>query len=310
MRRRWNGSIQSSNTPVYNNEGISREDFGMYKCMVIDLLYIDDENNVSKNAKNPEVLYEVVILGGSAAGQTLSFCRLASYLDGSSNYSEATLVKSSKDISKVKLEEHDGDIVYVQFIQGHDAYPVIVGMARGIGYAKGTKKADGPRFIEGYNGFEKLINNKGEYHKTMLGGKVTDGRFKAGEAALIKEDWTDEQIVRTFKSGLSIKEDGKNDMITITTKGGVVATVDGKGNKMSIKAGSAEILIDGGSGKISIKGEMIDLGSSVSDFVTMFTQLSTAFNTHTHIGNLGAPTSPPMAPLLSTVGSQTVKVQS
>lgn len=309
MRNRWNGSVQSSNVPTYQNMGMSRDDYAMYKCMVIDVLYADDSSNISMKSKQPEVLYEVIILGGVAAGQTLSYCRVASYLDGS-NYSEATLKKSSKDPSKVKLEDHDGDIVYVQFIQGHDAYPVIIGLARGITYTKGTKKAEGPRFLESYNGFEKLIDNKGEYHKTMLGGKTTDGVFKAGAAALIKEDWTDEQIVRTFKSGLVIKEDGKNDVITITTKGGVVATVDGKGNKMSIKAGSAEILIDGGSGKISIKGEMIDLGSSVSDFVTMFTQLSTAFNTHTHMGNLGVPTSPPMAPLLSTVGSQTVKVQS
>src|SRR4051812_1808156 len=126
MRQRWDRSIQSNNTPTYDKEGISRDDHGMYRCMIINILYVDDENNISKNAKNPEVLYEVVILGGHASGQTLSYCRLASYIDGDKNYSERTLKKTSKDISKVSLSEHDGDIVYVQFIQGHDAYPVII----------------------------------------------------------------------------------------------------------------------------------------------------------------------------------------
>jgi hypothetical protein len=330
MRQRWNGSIQSSNTPTINQEGNQRDDYGMYRCMVIDILYIDDPKNISKNARNPEVLYEVVILGGAATGQTLSYCRLASYLDGDTNYSERILKKTSKDISKVKLSEHDGDIVYVIFNQGHDAYPTIIGLARGLNQKIGAKKADGPRFIESYNGFETLINNKGELNLTMLTGKTDDGTgfFKASDAPLIIEKWaSEESITRTYKSGLVILEDGKSDKVVVTTKGGLTATIDGKGdkgeiktaggvtasfdgtsNKISLKAGSAEVTIDGGSGKISIKGDMVDLGSSVSDFVTLFTQLATAWSTHTHIGNLGAPTSPPMAPLLTSVGSQTVKV--
>lgn len=315
MRQRWNGSVQSSNTPTYDKQGITREDFGLYRCMIIDILYTDDEKNISKNSKNPEVLYEVVILGGHAMGQALSYCRLASYLDGS-NYSERTLKKSTKDVSKVKLQDHDGDVVYVQFIQGHDAYPVIIAMARGITQKIGAKKADAPRFIESFNGFETLIDNKGHRTTTMKGGKTANGDFTAGDAAVITELWDaeNEKTVKTYKSGLTITEDAKSDQIVITTSGGATATVDGKGNKVSIKAGSAEILIDGASGKISIKGDKVDLGTSVSDFVTLFTKLATAFNTHTHMvpqapaGTL--PSMPPMAPLLSTVGSQTVKTSS
>lgn len=314
MRRRWNGSIQSANTPVYSNTGMDREDYGMYRCMVTDILYVDDDKNISKKSKNPEVLYEVVILGGKASGQTLSYCRLASYLDGD-NYSERTLKKASKNISKTKLSENDGDVVYVQFIQGHDAYPVIIGMARGINQKIGAKKADGPRFLEAYNGFETLIDNKGQRTTTMKGGELKEGAFKAGTSSVIKEEWNkDEKITTTFKSGLTLTADGKNDKVTIKTSGGVETSVDGKGNKISIKAGSTEILIDGASGKISLKGEMIDLGASVSDFVTKFTELASAFATHTHMvpqapsGTL--PSMPPMAPLLTTVGSQTVKVQS
>lgn len=308
MKKRVNGAIQSSNTPVYSNVGNSREDHAMYRCMVIDVLYVDDDKNISKNSANPEVLYECVILGGASSGQTISYCRLVSYLDGD-NYSERILKKATKDISKTKLSDNDGDIVYVQFNQGHDAYPTIIGMARGSKQKVGAKKADGPRYIEAYNGLETLIDNKGEYKRSMKGGATENGAFKPNPDALITESWSKEKITTAFKSGLNVVMDGAADKVTITTKGGVVSTIDGTGNKISIKAGATEIEIDGASGKISLKGEMIDLGSSVSDFVTMFTELATAFNAHTHIGNLAAPTSPPQAPLLSTVGSQTVKVQ-
>jgi len=78
MRRRWDGSIQSTNVPTYDKLGIGREDFALYRAMVIKVLYVDDPANISKNSQNPEVLYDCVILGGSASGQILSFCRLAS----------------------------------------------------------------------------------------------------------------------------------------------------------------------------------------------------------------------------------------
>lgn len=327
--KRWDGSVQPANTPTYDKVGISREDYGMYRCMITDVLYVDDAKNITKNAKNPEVLYSVVILGGSASGQKLSYCRLASYLGGNFNYSERTLRKTTKDISKIKLAEHDGDIVYVQFNQGHDAYPVIIGMAKGLNDKIGAKKADGPRLIESFNGLIWNINNKGEMITTMMSGKTEEGKFTANKEFLVKEEWLmTEQVLTTFKSGLKITYDGKNDKITTLTKGGLqmdidgksdkaeiktsggaTATLDGKGNKVTIKAGSTEVTIDGATGKITLKGEMIDLGATVADFVTQFTQLATAWATHTHIGNLGAPTSPPQAPLLVSVGSQTVKVQ-
>lgn len=312
MKTRWNGSVQSGNTPTYNQEGIPRDDYGMYRCMVIDILYVDDDQNISKNSKNPEVLYGVVILGGAPTGQTLSYCRLAAYLGGDNNYSEFNLKKSSKDISKVKLADHDGDIVYVQFNQGHDAYPVIIGMAKGINNKVGAKKEEGPRFKQGYNGFDTTIDNKGERTESMSGGKTTNGVFTSGNSSVIQEQWfaESEKVIRTYKTGMTVTEDGKNDKVEIKTAGGVIATLAGKDNKITIIAGSTEILIDGSSGKISLKGDAIDLGASVSDFVTMFTQLTTAFNTHAHMeqGD-GAPTSPPMAPLLSSVGSQSVKLQ-
>lgn len=330
MQRRWDNSVQSSNTPSYDQTGVMRDSYMMYRCLIIKVIFTDDAANISKNSKNPEVLYDAVILGGQAEGQILSNCRLATYLGGNDNYAARDLTATTKPLSKTRLADHDGDIVYVQFLQGHTGYPVIVGLAKGVADKfSGSKKADGPRFLEVYNGFTTNITNTGELIRSLKGGKTTDQRFVADKEDLIKEQWfKTEKIVRTYKSGLVITENGKEDSVTITTKGGLEAKIDGKGDKASfttkggvtatfdgtgtkltLKAKETEITIDGATGKITLNAEFIDLGASVADFVTQFTQLATAFNTHSHIGNLGAPTSPPMAPLLSTVGSLTVKTQ-
>jgi hypothetical protein len=326
VRQRWNGSIQSANTPTTDKEGIPRDNYALYRCMVISVTYADDPNNISKNSKNPEVFYECIIMGGVESGQILTNCRLAQYL----NYSERTLTPSSKDVKKDPLDAHDGDVVWIEFVQGHDDYPTILMLDKAISDDTAAKKADGPRLIEIYNGLQRNINNRGELIMKMYGGKVTNARFVPNIETIVQEEWLSTEQVKTtfksglvqtidgkndkldlaFKAGLSVTYDGKNDKAEIKTSGGVTATIDGKGSKISMKAGSTEVLIDGNSGKISLKGDFVDLGASVADFVTQFTQLASAFATHTHTGNLGAPTSPPMAPLLTSVGSQTVKVQS
>jgi hypothetical protein len=317
MRQRWNGSIQSANAPTFDKPGMDRNDFGLYRCLVVKVIYVDDPNNITKNAQNPEVLYDCVILGGGPQGQSLSNCRLASWLGGDANYAEKTLTPSSKDVSKIKLAKHDGDIVWVQFVQGHDGYPVIIAQGKGLNNKVGAKKAEGPRLIENFNGLNFTINNKGEMITNMMGGTTKNGRFTEGTSSIIKEEWlSTEKLVTTFKSGLKMTLDGKSDKVDVVTKGGVTVSIDGTGNKISLKAGGTEVLIDGGSGKISLKGSMVDLGSSVADFVTQFTALASAFATHIHPfiditpgGPVPSITQPPMAPLLSTVGSQTVKVQ-
>lgn len=124
-------------------------------------------------------------------------------------------------------------------------------------------------------------------------------------------DGTAKKITRRI-GDITIEEDGAAKKVTATA-GNAVVVVDGTANKITITAGSTIVEIDGASGKIKLTGDMIDIGKSVSDFAVLFTELSTAFNTHTHMvpqapaGTL--PSMPPIAPLLQTVGSTTVKLQ-
>jgi hypothetical protein len=282
--------------------------------MITRVVYVDDPANISKNGQNPRVMYDVVVLGGFKSGQIISNCRLSDDLSGNDSYSERILRASQKEVSQTRLSDSDGDIVFVQFIQGHTGFPVIIGCDNGIKTTGliGAKKSQGPRSLRQYNGVKREINKDGELIETVYGGTANadKGSFKPASTALVTTKISkDEKATRTFKSGLKIEEDGKGDKLTITTTGGAIITVDGKGGKITLTKGSTIMELNGNTDKIALKSGFIDLGASVSDFAVLFTELLTAFNSHTHVGNLGAPTSPPMAPMLQTVGSLTVKVQ-
>lgn len=306
----------------------------MYRAVVVKVVYTDDSANITANGQNPRVLYDCVVLGGFAAGQKISNCRLSSDLGGNNSYWERTLAACTKDVSGTRLSDLDGDVVLIQFNQGHTGSPYIVALDNGIKTVGtiGAAKADSPRSLRSFNGVTEKINKDGELQIDVAGGTADaeHGAFKPNDSALvstvtakdesvtrtfksglvIKEDGKNDKITKTFSSGLSMVEDGKGDKITLTTAGGVTVEIDGKGGKVTISKGSTKIVLDGNADKISLLGGFVDLGSSVSDFAVLFTELLTAFNTHTHISALpGTPTSPPIAPMLQTVGSLTVKVQ-
>lgn len=268
MRERWNGSIQSTNTPTINQSGAQREDFNLFRCMVTRVIYTDDSSNISKNATNPVVLYEVVILGGYKQGQTMFPCRIANYLGGNDNYSERTLTASSKDISKSPLQDHDGDIVYVQFNQGHSSYPVITSCDRGINdTSTGTTAAQGPRSLQQYNGVYEEINNKGEYTIKRKGGTLTDGRFKPASGIEGQLQFLKDSVKLTDDSSF-LQFTKSTDDAMLKTKGG--AEFHAKANKIALGAQGIELL---------------DQLVQALEKIHMFIDPTDA--THTHIGNLG-----------------------
>lgn len=320
MKIREDGSIQSHATPTWQNVE-HNNDVLLYRCMVTKVIYVDDPANISTNGTNPRVMYDCVVLGGFKSGQIISNCRLSSILAGNDSYWERTLRASEKEVSQTRLSDNDGDIVFVQFIQGHKGVPVIVALDNGLNTANqiGSTKDQGPRSLRQYNGVREEINKDGELEIQVKGGTANSekGSFKPSASALVTTKTSkDEKTTRTYKSGLKLEEDGKNDKITITTNSAVTVEIDGKNNKIILKKGQTIIELDGNGDKISLKGGFVDLGASVSDFAVLFTELLTAFNTHTHtFPYLAGPspatgtTQPPVAPMPQTVGSLTVKVQ-
>lgn len=314
--------------------------------------YVDDQSNVSKsfveydvsvrNAKGGQStlrnVRQVNLLGGTNDYEE-------TVLESNDYAFKGKLEKSNFFVNK------NGTTVLVAFIDGSSDKPLILA-AIPHPKRIGSKRSQGINKNGEYRGIKWEINKDGEMIITHQGPRSPDGKLKTAETVLtivkfdkqgnftitdhssnqifmdnvnvkvtiaagaagtkIEQDGKNDKTTIALAGGLNMVFDGKSDIATLTTSGGTKVEIDGAGN-IKMTAGSTVINIDGNSGKISLLGDFIDLGASVSDFVTKFQALAAAFNSHTHIkpaGTSAAPTSPPTGPLLVTVGSQTVKVQS
>ncbi|HEV2708098.1 MAG TPA: phage baseplate assembly protein V [Pyrinomonadaceae bacterium] len=98
-------------------------------------------------------------------------------------------------------------------------------------------------------------------------------------------------------SGVTVT-DGVNGGNKITLSSGGVTVEDKNGNKITMGAGSVEIVSTsiklGGAAAIEPMVLGLQFQMAVQQFLTMLA-------THTHVGNLGAPTSPPVTPMLLNV---------
>lgn len=343
--RRSDGSVESANTPT--RERLYKDlDSRIFKVLITKVFYTDNSRNLSFGGQNPEVIYEGVTIGGKTEGRSVINIRDASYLSGGkNNYSERIYRAASRPISgetSTPLNKQDGDVVYVAFINGDPQFPIIVGAATHPLDADntGATKEDGPVARWEYNGIFFKVDKGGNMTLTRKGGefKSKEGYFEPeadGDKVTFKieaqkmtttfgkdvikktEDGDNEKVTLEFKSGLKMEYDGKNDKVLFTLQGGVEVLADGKSKLVTLTAGETKVNIDGNSGKVHIDGDLVDVGKSVSDLAVLFTELASAFDAHTHMFPYNAgpspavgTTQPPTAPLLQSVASKSVKLQS
>jgi len=119
-----------------------------------------------------------------------------------------------------------------------------------------------------------IIEAKNKHVVTMgkEGIKITDG--------------TNKHEISLAENGITIA-DGKNSGNTVTMAPDGLKIEDKNGNGVIMGAGGIQV------GSVSA-AEPFVLGTQ---FATKVAAFITALGTHTHTGNLGAPTSPPMAPM-------------
>lgn len=94
------------------------------------------------------------------------------------------------------------------------------------------------------------------------------------------------------KEAIKITDDTNSNTVTLSSSGVVVQ--DGNGNKVALEAQGVTIT----SSKIKVgenaTAEKLVLGTTLGNLLNAF---QTALIAHTHVGNLGAPTTPPTPPL-------------
>lgn len=313
MRKLPDGSIVNSYFHVKKSDtGADVKNQGMRTVLgqVDKIHYIDDQTNVSKKF----VEYDVIIRDERGGQSTLKNVRHESTLGGTNDYDE-TVLEANEVAFSGKLEagnlfsNKNGTLVYVSFRDGSFDKPYIEGT---VMHPKklGAKRSEGIRKLGEFRGVEWNINAKGELIITYRGNRSADGKLirpatgptviKIDEQGVFTITDNEDQKVEvnrtnrtiSFSNGVTVTVDGANDKFTVQTSAGAKAIVDGSNDTVH--------LTDNGTGALKISGEKVALGASSAELLQQISdqlqELITLFTTvanHTHIGNLGYPTSVP-----------------
>lgn len=339
-RIREDQSVAPASLPTRNSMAKSKDSASDKLCrgMVLRVRYVDDPLNQTINSQNPQVTYDVILTSGPREGQIFSNVRSMNLLGGQDNYSEILYRAASKPFTGPDgkpFQNQDGDVVYLEFINGDLSSPLITGLGNHpLDRDKtGATKAHGPRWIQEYNGVNTLVDKDGNYKLVRKGGvynKPTDSFVPVDDGNEAEIQMTANQLqlgagkdsVTQILDGKNLALtstvgtngavqilDGKNGIITIKTKA-LSVIIDSKANKVTVTAaaGSAEIELDGNSGKISLKGSNVDVGTAASHMAVLGDSLLSWLNSHFHMIGI-TPTTPPTIPADSSLLSATVKIQ-
>ncbi len=208
----------------------------------------------------------------------------------------------SADLGFFFIPEVDAG-VWVEFAEGNLDYPVWVGTY----WAKsgGESEVPKPNAVDGAE--EGSVQNPPtrKIIKTLKGHTIQLEDADGDEMLMLLEA-TNGNVVVLNKDGIKIT-DAKQNIVTMDDNG--IKVEDKNGNVVTMEAAG-----------VTIKSTAINIGDSATDPLVLGQKLSlaltnwyTAFAAHTHVGNLGAPTSPPTPPVapidISSALSPTNKVK-
>jgi len=188
--------------------------------------------------------------------------------------------------------------VWVEFEEGDLEFPIWVGTF----WSKpgGTSELPLPN-----DGTEETAAQDPPTRKIIktLKGHTIQFEDKDGEEMISIVEGKHGHCITMDKDGISIVDGVSSNKVTMDNTG--ISITDGKnpGNKITMAAGGINIKTSGTEIALGSSGVLIGGSAALEPFVLgkqFMTQVITflgKLNTHTHIGNLGAPTSPPAAPM-------------
>lgn len=276
-------------------EGVERRFYGKYRGFVVDR---DDPESLGRlKVRVPSVLGPDVVTGwavpcvpyGGAANQGF-----------------------------LMIPEVDAQL-WIEFEEGDLEFPVWVGTV----WSKpgGDSELPKPNGADGAEEGSVQAPPTAKIIKTLAGHTLQLEDDDGKDVRLILADGQNENRVVLGKSSLTIVykenkitldddgirvEDANGNKATQSSDGTVVE--DKNGNKVTQDA-SGTVVEDKNGNKIVMGAAGIQVGSDASaepfvlgqQFALQVQNFLIALSTHTHVGNLGAPTSPPVAPMTLTV---------
>jgi len=226
----------------------TKEKLGKVKCRVEEVLFVDDERNLTRNSANPQVEYNLTILGGPEAGRKIFNVKSSTPLgQGSPFNSGETILTPNLEGDQSKEGDHGksadettGSVVMVDYMHGHEGSAVITGCMKHPLSGFAATKEDGYRSVFEYAGFIMGVDKDGAFSMVYGGGpKDKDGKPANEDAA--------GTTMGISKAGSFAVSDGKGQGITI----------DKEAKKVSLESSQDLATSVGGNWDTNIKGSAV-----------------------------------------------------
>lgn len=275
----------------------------------IQKVYTNDDTSSQPEGAADFTLCDVMVYRSTGGTEIIKQCRIMhpTWGGGVNNFLEHTYPVPDQNTfdPKKKRSEKSANQVILSFINGNKQAAIILGAVphtSQVAKARRPKKDKGTVLEAELQGLNWQINNEGEFTLTFYGPRDNKGKIindKAGPTSF-KIDKKGDITITTAKKQ-TIKVDTENQKIQIDN-GPTQMIMDGKNDKITHKAkvmetlGSESNRVHGKKVKISKSAtsepsEPFVLGNKMNAFLE---KLLTAIATHTHTGNLGVSTTPPI----------------
>lgn len=278
---RDDGSVRSVNEPVWANRHQVR-DYGLYRGVVREVVYTDDERNDSGAGEPNEVVYNLMVIGGDRDGQLFNNARLVRTLGGWDNFEEIVLkqlegLTKSDPTSEVALGDlpisdtptFNGDVVYFQFLNGDLHMPVIIGMGYHQAAEAEASADDGQRSRKKFNGILTEITKDGEFTWSKDNGSSVPvlpnpsdplypfvnqfAPIPGQDGAVVFTLGNELDLSFDYYTGLNVTIDGIADEFSFTSAGGAGYTLNGlsDSHEFATTVGTS-VTIDGAGDSVGI----------------------------------------------------------
>jgi uncharacterized protein involved in type VI secretion and phage assembly len=193
--------------------------------------------------------------------------------------------------------------VWVEFEEGDLEFPIWVGMF----WSKPDAGTELPK-PNGPDGAEQSQDPPTcKIIKTGKGNTVQLEDADGKESVLVYNA-PDQLLLVMDGDGIRITDGKRGHKVTLGKSGVTVTDGVNAGNQLTMD--SSGITVNSPGGAVVIGAAGVSIGSaSATEALVLGTSLMAALNTHTHVGNLGAPTSPPAVPFSPALLSPKNKVQ-
>ena len=313
------GTVISSNTPISEKNDFTNvlAENGIYKAIILNTWYRDSKNNKSKKFTE----YHVRIVGGELFGREFPNVQATDGFGSPVNFNEKVYSQKSK---KIKSNTKDGNdsppevfnnaYVMISFLNGDT--PIITGAwPHSNKKVNNSSESTAERLLGEFNGIRWHINKEGEFIFTYTGGIREDnletehptGKYSGTEPVQIKIDKTG-SISILDKECEEIKMDRANKKITITQYADTLdneSDADYQDSDISPSGAIVnQVTLDKTNNKIIINSDNVELGDATLEYICksklvtdyINNVIRATYESHTHLANLGFPTSTPSAP--------------